>query len=105
MPLDLPSGSGGSGNGQPTRLLKTTLKDAGYKVTPYMQDSSSTANVQNGYLNFQLAQYKMDGTFLGYIEMTSQLFMCPLGYDGVLGIRRFGTQTKASCKISLQDLK
>ena len=47
----------------------------------------------------------MDGTFLGYIEMTSQLFLCPLGFDGVLGMRRFGTKTQTSCKISLQDLK
>lgn len=96
----------GKGNGQPTRLLKTTLKDAGYTVTPYMNvDASSTANVKNSYLNFQLAQYQMDGTFIGYIELTSQLFLCPLGYDGVSDMRRFGTQTTTSCKISLQNLK
>lgn len=82
--------------------MKTTLGSAGYNIKPNMDPSSLALNKD---LKFVLAQYHINGTFLGYRDMTSELFLCPVTYSGVQNMLKFGTQTKKSCEFSIEKLK
>lgn len=57
------------------------------------------------YLKFQLGQYALNGTWLGYTELGSQLSICPLSYRDVLNLKRFGMQMETSCTFPVEDLK
>ena len=93
----------GKSEGAATSLLLKTVNDAGYDVKLAMETPENKG--ENLHLKFTLAQYHLDGTFLGYTELNSQLFMCPVSYASVQAMRRFGTQTVSSCQFSLSDLK
>lgn len=43
----------------------------------------------------------MDGEFLGYKAMTSELSLCPVSYEHVLTMMKFGTVTENSCEFEL----
>lgn len=53
-------------------------------------------------LRFRLAQYKLDGTFLGFIDMTDQLLLCPHSSEDARTYREFGTNTEYNCNIELE---
>jgi len=54
-------------------------------------------------LAFQLAQYAVNGTFLGFTELKAQLSICPMSYENVLETRSFGAITVNECEFYLED--
>jgi hypothetical protein len=56
------------------------------------------------YLNFMLASYSIDGEFLGFTELGSELSQCPFSYENVLSMKKFGTITNNTCNFYLYDL-
>lgn len=42
------------------------------------------------HLEFTLAQYDINGTFLGYTELAEQFFICPSDFGDVSTMRSFG---------------
>jgi len=78
------------------------LKDQGFDISVGFYDDSSTSRSQ--YLVFQLAMYHMNGTFLGFTELRSQMSPCPMTFTDVLNQRKFGTMTQNDCSFYLYDL-
>ena len=46
----------------------------------------------------------MNGTFLGFQQLKTQLSLCPTNYDDVLNMFQFGTVTENSCDYYLDQL-
>ena len=46
----------------------------------------------------------MNGTFLGFQQLKSQLNLCPLNYDDVLNMLKFGAVTESTCEFDLARL-
>lgn len=46
----------------------------------------------------------MNGTFLGYQILKNQLNLCPLNYDDVLNMMKFGAVTESACEFDLTKL-
>ena len=86
----------------PLALLRTPLRDSGFQVTVGFYDDTAAGRSQ--YLPFQLGRYAMNGTFLGYTELKSQLSVCPMSFHDVQNQNRFGTITVNNCELFLQDL-
>ena len=89
-------------------LLSKVISDpdeANYDVTPEMElqehniDEESQKTYEYEHLSFVLAQYAINGTFLGYTDLAEQVFMCPSNYKDILSMRRFGTQMVSECDI------
>ena len=59
---------------------------------------------RNASLTFYLARYSMNGTFLGFQELKAQLSLCPMNYDDVLTMLKFGAVTQNECEFSLSQL-
>eukprot|EP00347_Sterkiella_histriomuscorum_P018733 403344384 len=59
---------------------------------------------RNQSLTFYLARYHINGTFLGFQQLKSQLSICPLNYDDVLNIFKFGAVSQNECQFSLNEL-
>ena len=53
---------------------------------------------------FKLAQYAINGTFIGFTELKAQLSLCPMSYLNVLDATRFGAITENECEFYLEDL-
>lgn len=51
-----------------------------------------------------VAKYAVDGTFLGFQELDSQMSACPMTYNDVLNMRRFGAMTESKCEFDLWSL-
>ena len=56
------------------------------------------------YLTFVLAKYALDGTFLGFQQLASQMSACPMTYNDVLNMQRFGAMTENNCEFDLFSL-
>lgn len=69
----------------------------------YYQPSQSTAD-RTSTLSFYLGRYDINGTFLGFEILRDQLNLCPLTYDDVLNMMRFGAVTESSCEFELSKL-
>ena len=52
--------------------------DPKYSLTVGFYDN--IAEGRSKYLNFHLAKYTIDGKFLGFDEMTSELSQCPFTF-------------------------
>jgi len=63
----------------------------------------STANYVHR-LNFQLAKYAFNGTYLGYTNLTNQLQLCGGHYETTTRWMNFGTQYVNSCQIRLESI-
>jgi len=48
--------------------------------------------------------YSINGTFLGFTELKSQLTLCPLSFTQVLNQKKFGTISVSECNLYLADL-
>ena len=72
----------------PKKYLTTSLTDEslGFTLKPEVFQHESKDK-----LTFYLAQYHLNGTFLGFSELSSQLSICEMTYDDVKVMRRFGT--------------
>jgi len=87
----------------PKKYLTTSLTDEkGFNFTLKPEVFLHESKDQ---LTFYLAQYHLNGTFLGFTELSSQLSICEMTYDDVKVMRRFGTIIKSDCSIHLDDLK
>jgi len=93
----------GTGTGKSATLRTQTLADQGYNVVPAMKDDKNTG--ASKYLKFQLGQYALNGTWLGYTELGAQLSICSMSYQDVLNLKRFGMQTETSCEFPIVDLR
>ena len=56
------------------------------------------------YLTFYLARYNIEGEFLGFNELKTQLSLCPMTYTDVVRMTKFGVLTKNECEFELIDL-
>ena len=52
-------------------------------------------------MQFQLAQFSMNGTFLGFTPLTDQLILCPHSLQDSENYREFGTNVEISCQLNL----
>ena len=68
-----------------------------------MLDNIATG--ESRFLNFKLGIYVLNGTWLGYIDLGSQLSICPLSYKDVRNIKRFGIQFEIKCAFNINKLK
>ena len=66
------------------------------------KDTSNKARTDA--LTYYLARYAMDGTFMGFTELKDQLSLCPLTFDEVKKMRKFGVVSEVSCDIELSQL-
>lgn len=55
-------------------------------------------------LTFYLGRYALNGTFIGFEVLRDQLNLCPLTYDDVLNMMRFGAVTQSVCEFELAKL-
>lgn len=92
-----------SGKGNAATLLSETLASQGYQVVPSML--KDTAQGKSNNLNFKLAQYHLNGTWLGYTDLSSELSICPLSHKDVLNFKRFGVQLQIKCTFPINELK
>ena len=67
-----------------------------------LKDTSNKARTDA--LTYYLARYAMDGTFMGFTELKDQLSLCPLTFDEVKKMRKFGVVSEVSCDIELSQL-
>lgn len=113
------------------KLYKLLLKGAGEAVNPadpdagwkkglpwlyYMNDakdilkrnaemtvSFDTNNGDKiGVLDFKMAKYHMDGTFMGYEPLTDQLILCPHSSQETERYREFGTNVQIDCTLNVE---
>ncbi|OMJ90235.1 hypothetical protein SteCoe_7436 [Stentor coeruleus] len=66
------------------------------KVTFDPSDSSKINLMQ-----FKLAEFSIDGTFLGFQDLSDQLILCPHSLEEAKKFREFGTNVKISCDLDL----
>ena len=66
--------------------------------------SSDVSLQRNASLTFYLARYALNGTFTGYQVLKDQLNLCPLNYDDVLNMMKFGAVTESYCEFDLSQL-
>lgn len=86
----------------PLTLLRSSLPIEFKLKTSFSED---TAAYKVQYLTFNLAEYHMNGTFIGYRELKNQLSVCDMSFDDVLTMRKFGAQMSKECMIDLAILK
>lgn len=66
------------------------------KVTFDSSDSSKT-----NLMEFKLAEFSIDGNFLGFQDLSDQLILCPHSLEEAKKFREFGTNVKISCNLDL----
>ena len=59
---------------------------------------------RNASLTFYLARYSINGTFLGFQLLKTQLSLCSMNYDDVLNMLKFGAVTENTCEYNLAQL-
>lgn len=55
-----------------------------------------------GILEFTMAKYHMDGTFVGYEPLTDQLILCPHSSQETKRYREFGTNVQIDCSLDVE---
>ena len=91
---------------QTAEELIRPLKELGFNVVASFGSSPTEgSDGTSKLLAFRLAQYSIDGRFLGFTELKTQLSICPMSYENVLEIRSFGTITVNECEFYLEDLQ
>ena len=56
------------------------------------------------YLQYYVARYNIEGEFLGFHELKSQLSICSIGYQEIILMKRFGVVTENECDYELKQL-
>lgn len=69
-----------------------------------MSFKSDGTTTRNTSLTFYLARYAMNGTFLGFQLLKTQLSLCPMNYNDVLNMLKFGAVTENTCDFYLNEL-
>lgn len=52
-------------------------------------------------MSFKLAQFAMDGTLIGFTDLTDQLILCPHSLQDSTNYRKFGTNVNINCELDL----
>ena len=68
-----------------------------------MEPSNDDAT-RYSYIPFRLAKYALDGVFLGWENMTTQIFLCPMTEEHSRRFRRVGLGLVEKCEIDLEAL-
>jgi meckelin len=55
-------------------------------------------------MRFVLGQYSLEGDFLGFRDLTTELQLCPTDYEYGQDYREFGKSVKSKCEISVSKL-
>ena len=82
--------------------MKTSLDTQQFNLKVGFYDEANSQ--RSSMLQFMLAVYHMNGTFMGYTEMQAHLSQCPLQFKDVLTIKKFGSVTVNKCSLVLNDL-
>ena len=69
-----------------------------------VQFSGGDGNGRVSSLTFYLARYSIEGNFLGFQELKTQMSLCPTTYDDVLKMMQFGSVIENQCEFSLTEL-
>ena len=69
----------------------------------YFQPSKVTAD-RTSTITFMMARYALNGTFLGFETLRDQMNLCPLKFDDVINMMRFGAVTESECEFELAKL-
>jgi len=64
----------------------------------------TSATDKLGILRFVLGMYSLEGDFLGFQDLGSQLQLCPADYEDTIDFRRFGTSVNARCDYNISQL-
>lgn len=72
-------------------------KDRLEMLITFDPDDSEKVNV----LTFQLASFYLNGTFIGFSNLTDQLILCPHSYKVGKYYRTFGTNVDVTCSLDL----
>jgi len=56
-------------------------------------------------LTFKFAHYNLEGEFLGFHDLTDQLFLCEIGEDEVKKMMAIGTSVQRKCAFDISLLK
>lgn len=80
------------------RSAKTIL-EAGTVTMKVTFDSSDSTKVN--LMEFKLAEFSIDGTLLGFQELTDQLILCPHSLEDSKNYREFGTNINIACSLDL----
>lgn len=62
-------------------------------------DSSDSSKINS--LEFMLAEFYLNGTFIAYENLTDQLVLCPHSYTTGDAYRKFGTNVQVTCSFDL----
>ena len=60
-----------------------------------------TDTSQTNLLQFVLAEFYLNGTFISYYNLTDQLVLCPHSYIIGVSYKKFGTNVDVSCELDL----
>jgi len=92
----------------PWLYYRNTVKEIIHKsnrVKAKMSLSSSNDDeTRYNHIPFKLAKYAFDGAFLGWEDLTTQLFLCPITEDESKRFRRVGLSLVKECKFDLERL-
>lgn len=74
------------------------------KATVSLSSASDPGDGKINYLNFKMAAYHLNGTFLGFEPLGAQLQLCDSSRDEAREYRRFGVTMKNKCEFDLTTL-
>ncbi|CAG9313152.1 unnamed protein product [Blepharisma stoltei] len=80
------------------RTASNVLKDSSVNIKVTFDTGDDTKFHK---LTFKAAQYKLDGTFLGFETLADQLLICPHSSQDSITYREFGTNTEYDCSFDL----
>jgi meckelin len=83
--------------GSTKTILETPVTDTKVTLDP---DDDSKLNL----MEFLLAEFDINGTFLGFQEMTDQLILCPHSLEDSKKYRKFGTNMIIECSFDLSTI-
>jgi len=77
---------------KPSVLLKSSLKNNDFDLTVgFFSDPKSK---RSDSLRFKLGVYNINGTFVGFQDLDSQMSPCPMTYNDVINMKKFGALTE-----------
>ena len=80
------------------------IKQANRVKVKLTHSSSSSDSTRYAYIPFKLAKYAFDGAFLGWEDLSNQIFLCPIGFTDSAEYRKVGHSILKKCKFDLQPL-
>lgn len=67
-------------------------------------DPSQADSARYAYVPFKLAKYALDGVFLGWEDLTDQIWICPITKEDSKRYRRVGLGLVKECQFDLEKL-